>query len=389
MPILSALLATVMAGNPTFASDLAFLKQHTQVVLLHDAHGAAVAVVPAWQNRVVTSTYDSKGGLSMGFINYPLVKSGKITPHIYPVGGEDRIWFGPEGGQFSLFFKGGSPFDLDHWQTPAPIDTEPFDVVSQKPTAIACAKHTKLTNYSGTEFKMDILRVVKMLTPGETKAALGMALPSSVQSVGFESINKITNAGEQQWNEQTGEVSVWILAMLKHSATTTAIVPFKPGPVESMGPLVNDTYFGKVPADRLKIHGNAAFFKCDGQKRTKIGVNANRALDVVGSFDPKRNLLTVMKFTRPHTTKYVNSMWEIQKDPFGGDVVNSYNDGIPGPGKKPLGPFYEIEDSSPALGLGPHETATHISRTFHIHGPLPVLRAIAKKVLGVDISPAG
>src|ERR1035438_7226239 len=116
MPIISALLATVMAGNPTFSSDLAFLKQysHNKVVVLHDSYGAAVAVVPGWQNRVVTSTYDVKGGLSMGFINYPLVKSGKITPHIYPVGGEDRIWFGPEGGQFSLFFKGGSTFDLAH-----------------------------------------------------------------------------------------------------------------------------------------------------------------------------------------------------------------------------------------------------------------------------------
>ena len=389
MPIIPALLATVMAGNPTFASDLAFLKQHTKVVVLHDSHGAAVAVVPGWQNRVVTSTYDVHGGLSMGFINYPLVKSGKITPHIYPVGGEDRIWFGPEGGQFSLFFKAGSTFDLAHWQTPAPVDTEAFDVVSQSATSIRCTKHTELTNYSGTQFKLDVSREIKLLTPAETAAVLSVSLPKSVQSVGFESINEVTNAGGQAWNEQTGEISIWILGMLKHSATTTAIVPFKPGPVATMGPIVNDTYFGKVPADRLKIHGNAVFFKCDGLKRTKIGVNAFRARDVVGSFDPKRNLLTIMKFSRPDSTKYVNSMWELQKNPFSGDVANSYNDGIPGPGQKPLGPFYEIEDSSPALGLAPGAKAIHISHTFHIHGPLTELRAIAKKVLGVDISPAG
>jgi hypothetical protein len=305
------------------------------------------------------------------------------------VGGEDRIWFGPEGGQFSLFFKNGDPFDLAHWQTPAPVDTEPFKVDSQTQDSITCSKSTVLTNYSGTPISLHVSREIKMLSPSEIESTLGVSVPKSVQSVGFESINKVTNTGDQQWNTQTGEISIWILGMLKHSKTTTAIVPFKPGPVATMGPLVNDTYFGKVPADRLKIHGNAAFFKCDGLMRTKIGVNAFRARDVVGSFDPKRNLLTIMKFTRPDTTAYVNSMWEIQTNPFSGDVVNSYNDGIPKGGTKPLGPFYEIEDSSPALGLEPGASATHISHTFHFHGPLPILRKIAKQVLGVDISPAG
>ena len=46
-------------------------------------------------------------------------------------------------------------------------------------------------------------------------------------------------------------------------------------------------------------------------------------------------------------------MWEMQREPFKGDVINSYNDGPPAPGKPPLGPFYELETSSPALSLRP------------------------------------
>lgn len=389
MPFITALLATAAVGGPTFASDLSFLNKHVPTVVLRDGHGGAVVVIPKWQARVMTSSYDAKSGLSMGFINYPLVASGKVTPHIYPVGGEDRIWLGPEGGQFSLFFKGGDPFDLDHWQTPAFVDTEPFKVTGQTSDSITCTKTAEVTNYSGYTFKLGINRMVKALSPGEIKSALGVSIPSNVKSVAFETRNQVTNLGDQAWNEQTGEVSIWILGMLKHSATTTAIVPFKPGPVATMGPIVNDTYFGKVPASRLHIHGNAVFFTCDGKYRSKIGVNGHRALNVVGSFDPKRNLLTIMKFTRPNTTHYVNSMWEIQAHPFSGDVANSYNDGAPAPGKKPLGPFYEIEDSSPALALDSGQTATHVSMTFHLHGPLPELRRIARKVLGVDISPAG
>ena len=59
-------------------------------------------------------------------------------------------------------------------------------------------------------------------------------------------------------------------------------------------------------------------------------------------------MLTLVQYTRPAgATRYVNSMWAIQQNPYGGDVINSYNDGPPAPGAAPLGPFYELETSSP------------------------------------------
>jgi len=83
---------------------------------------------------------------------------------------------------------------------------------------------------------------------------------------------------------------------------------------------------------------------------------------------------------------YVNSMWEQQKEPFKGDVINSYNDGPPGPGKPPLGGFYEIETSSPAGELAPGKDMVHTHRTFHFVGDPDVLEPIAKKVLGVSLA---
>jgi hypothetical protein len=41
---------------------------------------------------------------------------------------------------------------------------------------------------------------------------------------------------------------------------------------------------------------------------------------------------------------------KFKKEPYKGDVINSYNDGPLEDGSQ-LGPFYEIEASSPALGL--------------------------------------
>ena len=79
-------------------------------------------------------------------------------------------------------------------------------------------------------------------------------------------------------------------------------------------------------------------------------------------------------------------MWELQKEPYGGDVVNSYNDGPPKPGAKPLGPFYELETSSPAVALRPGESLSHRHRTYHLQGPEADLDAVAKMVLGVTVT---
>ena len=79
-------------------------------------------------------------------------------------------------------------------------------------------------------------------------------------------------------------------------------------------------------------------------------------------------------------------MWEIQSEPYGGDVVNSYNDGPTEPGKPPLGGFYEMESSSPAAALGPGEDAVHTHATFHFVGDPSTLDRIASHVLGVRVS---
>jgi len=112
---------------------------------------------------VLTSTAAGGDGASCGWINRDLIASGKIQPHINVFGGEDRFWIGPEGGQFSLFFTKGVPFDLEHWFTPAPIDTLPYTVARQSNTEVDFRSQFSLTNYSGTTFDVKVDRLVKLL----------------------------------------------------------------------------------------------------------------------------------------------------------------------------------------------------------------------------------
>ena len=123
----------------TFGYDVEFLSKHQETVVLRNAN-AMLAVCPGYQGRVMTSTSGGEAGMSFGWLNYDLIESGEILDHINPVGGEDRFWLGPEGGQFSIFFKKGDEFNLDHWQTPAPIDTETYDIVSQSENSVTFEK---------------------------------------------------------------------------------------------------------------------------------------------------------------------------------------------------------------------------------------------------------
>src|SRR5687768_13875517 len=68
---------------PTFAGEVTFLRAHTEVVVLGSGK-ARVAVAPAWQGRVLTSTAGGDQGDTYGWINRSLIASGKTLPHMTP-----------------------------------------------------------------------------------------------------------------------------------------------------------------------------------------------------------------------------------------------------------------------------------------------------------------
>src|SRR5688572_13309020 len=57
------------ATQPDFGNDVEFLKKYTDIILLEDSSGKGkIAVSPALQGRVMTSTSDGDAGLSYGWI---------------------------------------------------------------------------------------------------------------------------------------------------------------------------------------------------------------------------------------------------------------------------------------------------------------------------------
>ncbi len=370
----------------TFAHDLEFLNRYEETVLLSDSQAQAqVVIIPGWQARVMTSTANGNSGFSFGWINYKLISSGKSTPHINAFGGEERLWLGPEGGQFSIYFKKGAKQEFDNWYVPAELDTIGFDLVSKNRNTATFKKIFKLVNYSGTEFNVGIERTITLLGRESISQSLGMDLPGSLSSVAYQSDNVLNNLGTNTWTRETGMLSIWMLSMLNPSPTVTIFIPYIISDENKHVKIVHDDYFGKVPSDRLIIENGIIYFKADGKYRSKIGIPPQRASEYSGSYDASRNALTILWCKLPPgRTDYVNSKWEIQEDPFSGDAINAYNDGPVADGTQ-MGPFYELESSSPAAGLKPGEKLTHTQRIFHFTGDEAELSRITQKIFGVSL----
>lgn len=360
-----------------------FLRKHTNIIELKNS-GSAITLVPAWQGRVMTSTAEGDTGFSFGWINRDLIASGKILPHINAFGGEERIWLGPEGGQFSIFFKKGGKFVFEDWQTPAFLDTTPFDIVSSTDSSALFSSDIFTENYSGIPFKLRIERNVCVLS--ETDILLQTSIDvKGLKYVAYRSENTLINKGENAWKKETGLLSIWMLGMFNPSPAVVVVIPVKQGDEKLLGPSVNDNYFGKISSDRLKVLGNHIFFRTDGKSRGKIGIPPLRATGTMGSYDSDHKILTILICRLPEgRNDYVNSSWQIQDNPYSGDALNSYNDGPLEDGSQ-MGPFYELETSSPALELKSGERFSHIQFTLHLTGDIKELDRVCRKVLGVSI----
>jgi hypothetical protein len=238
-------------------------------------------------------------------------------------------------------------------------------------------------NYSNFQFHFDINRKITLLNEPLINSELSVNITPEIKSVGYQTENSIKNTGTETWKKETGLISIWLLGMFIPSDSVTIVVPYKTDAISDY--IVKSDYFGAIPPERLVVKEGFVFLKGDGKQRGKIGIPPQRAIPVLGSYDAANHILTIVKCeVFEGVTDYVNSAWELQKFPFKGDAINSYNDGPVADGTQ-MGPFYELESSSPALALGPNETATYKQSTFHFEGTEAELNTVCLQVLGISL----
>jgi len=391
---LIGLVHSISAEEKTYGQARDFLAAHTKVLELKGDNGARVVVCPEYQGRVMTSTCDGLEGRSLGWINYKYIDEHKHDKQFNNYGGEDRFWLAPEGGQFSLWFAPGAKQVFATWFTPPALNEGAFRVISHDANPFyRLTRRTSLRNASGTDFDLEVVRQVNLLSGRQFGHYFGTAAKrlldnSRTKMVGFETDNTLVNRGAPM-KRATGLVSIWSLGMFPPGPKTEIIVPYKAGAEAELGPIVKADYFGPIPPERLHVAPGAVIFRGDGNYRSKIGISQKRARPVAGALDRQAGVLTLVHFTMPSEPAqhaYCNNAWDLpQQQPYVGDVLNSYNDGPTEPGKPALGGFFELETLSPAIELAPGQSLKHVHSTFHIVGDVKSLIAIANAALGVDL----
>lgn len=370
----------------SYGYDVQFFKeQDITTIELTSTSGASVLIVPEYQGRVMTSSADGARGESFGWINHEYIKAGVFNDQFNPFGGEERLWFGPEGGPFSIYFDTNREQSFENWRVPSVIDTEGFDVVSQSENEASFQKQCILRNAHGTELHIDVKRKVTLIDNTKAAMLLGTSIPSAVKMVGYQTENTLANRGTSRWTKDSGFLSIWLLCMFRPSPKGVVFAPYREGNSTQLGEIVKGNYFGQISEDRLYSKDGFVYFKVDGKQRGKIGLSMQRSTPYCGSYDPIQRVLTILWYNKPEQdSKYVNAQWGDQADPLKGDIVNAYNDGPTEDGSV-MGPFYEIESSSPAALLDPEQSITHVQRIFHFTGDEQALNQISLDVFGISL----
>lgn len=368
-----------------FGYDLNYLSEKDSLIVLKSNDGEAQIIVSAkYQGKVFTSTANGLKGKSLGFVNYKVFDAGVIDEHMNGYGGENRLWLGPEGGKYSIYFAKGKTQVYDNWHTPKAIDTEPWDIELVSRNSVSLSNSMELRNFIDKSLNILVNRKISMLPQSEISGELGIELPPEVKTVAYTTENKITNKNDFEWTELTGTVCIWMLDMFNPSDSAVTIVPFNEGGEKELGKIVTSDYFGEIPAVRLKEEGNVLFLKTDGKFRSKLGLNAKRTKGTAGNYDPISKRLTIISFDVDPSRKYLNQEWNPNKNPLVGDALNAYNDGPLEDGSI-MGPFLELESCSPAAFLKPGESLLHKHNVYHFVGGENELSAISEKILGVRL----
>lgn len=379
---------TNAAERPIFSDDVALLNKHFSPVVLKLNGDQTLVLLSELQGRVMTGSQSGYHGESIGWFNRAkLEETSALANHESrisagidgSIGGAERTWFGPDGGTYSLFFDKHAARLPDNIRPPAAVNVTPYQLTYRTDSSATFEQTVSFNNHIGFDFVAKVERSVRIIAQNEVEALIGINLPKSVRRLTYTSQTKVTNLNESSWNADTGLFSIWSLAMLAPDAI--AVIPLK-RPIKERA----TSYFSSTSVSRQKVTDKAVFYLADANRMDKIGVPVVNSTAWVGSYHPKRQLLTLTKLN-PHpdpNSSYVSAVWADDAPALDGESHNIFNDG-PQQNGKPFGPFFELESSSPALKLKPNEAHIHNYSVLHFSGPISELTKISESVIKLSI----
>lgn len=277
---------TILASSFFFVSyrnGLFYLGSKTRVLELCNQFGGRVIVCPEWNGRVMTSTCDGLDGGSFGLINVKAIDSEEVDDSFAFYGGEDQLTLSPEGGPFSLYYatiaddKFSGPPELLAMPTGYREGAFSVDSLPQDPE-VRMRRALKMTNLAGMQFDLDLVRTVHLLAPREISGAFGDAVAvtleqADVNYVAFSCSNTMINRGAAH-SKLSGLISLRLRSMFNSGQNTIAVIPYRRGSDEELGPAVC-TDFSAPP--RTDVSACCPRRRCSGPTANTAARWASRA----------------------------------------------------------------------------------------------------------------
>ncbi|WP_109832103.1 DUF6786 family protein [Reichenbachiella versicolor] len=375
LPLLLTLASCQSSDLINYSTDKKLIENKTELIELYNNDGQSrILIAPAYQGRVLASTLNCTKGQTIGWLNR--TELTKDTVHGGQVGGEDRLWFGPLGSQFSFYYQQIEPIHEDNWLVPDSFNNVAYEVIEQSNEHVKMKQDFLLQNFVGTEFDIEVYREVELLQPDNLNSYLEAEIPEGLNAVAFESRHQMINSGDSTWRKETGLVGLWSLGMFPGTDETTVYVPLKYD--LSLSDIFQ--YFEIDNTDILSIKDKLLSFKADGLLRSKFGIPSQYAPELIASYSKDRKLLTVVQYQQTEDSLYYNGHVSVQENPYDGEIVTSYNNGPLDQTYAEERTFYELESQSAMRELAPGDTLTHYHRTFHFSGEFKDLKELAKRI---------
>jgi len=272
---------------------------HAPLLLVGRRAGLQVVCAPTLVGRVMSCAFDAQRSDTLGWIGVEAIERGAVDPVFNNFGGEERIWFGPEGSQFGLHFADKEQSFAAYRVQPA-MSSLPYTLLRLSPQQdfLVMFSRIELSNLQGTRFTLDVERTVRLVEVSPYQ----LGVDGGVETIGFQSETLITNIGPRSIGAETGYLSCWTPGTHSNRAGSFVVMPFRATEAHEEGDPVLRDYFkhfcvgGRFPAERWRIGHDHAVLKSDGKCRVKVSIGPKRALNRIGSVGMDGTELTINDF---------------------------------------------------------------------------------------------
>lgn len=376
---MSFLILSCSKKEKSYQERLNIIKKKTKIIELVSNDGKGrIAIAPEIQGKVLQSTHNGLNGATNGWLNLEAFQTNDLSN----IGGEERLWFGPLGGQHSFYYQHIKPLNEDNWKVPKSLSIEPFQLQFSSDAEAVFTKRFSLTNFIGTELNFDLVRRIGLYDKKRIEKDLDIKISDDIKSIAYQTYHELRNIDTVQWKKELGLVSIWSAGMFQGTDKSVVIMPLKKK--TNLDSIYQ--YMGDLTSERLQLKNNTLLFKVDGKYRSKIGIPPSLSPDIYGCYTLEKRRLTIVKFKKEQTDLYANSYVTIQKNPYKGEVIPIYNNGNMDYSISKEASFFELESTSSFKELKPQESLNHFHSVFHFFGSEKGLNEISKKLLGVSLN---